>query len=333
MTHSTKATERESSAWAWHPNLPLPAAPVWVWPPQPVNAAKYLIGEGFVWSTASLFVSLAVLSWFVLLPTADQWASLAWEWVLQVLAVNTALMVFVAGGLHWRLYTRRHQGQNKKFEDRDLSHSSAKFLFNNQVHDNVFWSLVSGIPICTAMQVIVMWAYANGVAPWLYWSDHPILFVLAFPLIAMWSSMHFYWIHRLIHWPPLFKRVHALHHRNINIGPWSGISMHPVEHFLYFSTIFVHLVVATHPIHLFYHVYLQFLSPPCTHSGFSELTVKGRKLVSLGDFFHQLHHRYFDCNYGTAIMPWDRWFGSFHDGTEAATSRVREYQRQRRGTA
>jgi sterol desaturase/sphingolipid hydroxylase (fatty acid hydroxylase superfamily) len=36
-----------------------------------------------------------------------------------------------------------------------------------------------------------------------------------------------------------------------------------------------------------------------------------------------LHHRYFECNYGTAEMPWDRWFGSFHDGSEAATKRIR----------
>ena len=43
----------------------------------------------------------------------------------------------------------------------------------------------------------------------------------------------------------------------------------------------------------------------------------------MGDFFHQLHHRYFECNYGTVEMPWDRWFGSFHDGTAQATADTR----------
>ena len=43
----------------------------------------------------------------------------------------------------------------------------------------------------------------------------------------------------------------------------------------------------------------------------------------MGTFFHQLHHRYFECNYGTAEMPWDRWFGSFHDGTAEGLKRVR----------
>ena len=29
-----------------------------------------------------------------------------------------------------------------------------------------------------------------------------------------------------------------------------------------------------------------------------------------------LAHRYFDCNYCKLEVPWDKWFGSFHDGTE-----------------
>jgi sterol desaturase/sphingolipid hydroxylase (fatty acid hydroxylase superfamily) len=37
-----------------------------------------------------------------------------------------------------------------------------------------------------------------------------------------------------------------------------------------------------------------------------------------------LHHRYFECNYGTSVVPWDRWFGSFHDGTAEATQRLNQ---------
>jgi sterol desaturase/sphingolipid hydroxylase (fatty acid hydroxylase superfamily) len=35
----------------------------------------------------------------------------------------------------------------------------------------------------------------------------------------------------------------------------------------------------------------------------------------LGDFFHQLHHRFYDCNYGSFETPWDQWFDTYHDGT------------------
>ena len=48
----------------------------------------------------------------------------------------------------------------------------------------------------------------------------------------------------------------------------------------------------------------------------------------MGDFFHQLHHRYFECNYGTVEMPWDKWFGSFHDGSDQGTQETRERKKK-----
>lgn len=39
---------------------------------------------------------------------------------------------------------------------------------------------------------------------------------------------------------------------------------------------------------------------------------------------HYLHHRYFECNYGSLEIPWDKWFGSFHDGTVQANESMRE---------
>jgi sterol desaturase/sphingolipid hydroxylase (fatty acid hydroxylase superfamily) len=30
-----------------------------------------------------------------------------------------------------------------------------------------------------------------------------------------------------------------------------------------------------------------------------------------GDYFHHLHHKHFDCNYGASHVPSDLWFGTF----------------------
>ena len=50
----------------------------------------------------------------------------------------------------------------------------------------------------------------------------------------------------------------------------------------------------------------------------------GRRLgVDSGNHFHDLHHRYFDCNYGGSLVPLDRLFGSFHDGSPAAHEAMR----------
>ncbi|MAK33499.1 MAG: desaturase, partial [Acidiferrobacter sp.] len=55
-----------------------------------------------------------------------------------------------------------------------------------------------------------------------------------------------------------------------------------------------------------------------SHSGYQELIV-GNFRTTISAFHHQLHHRYFNCNYGNPDMPLDQWFGSFNDGTSRAT--------------
>ncbi|WP_419838032.1 hypothetical protein [Candidatus Poriferisodalis sp.] len=56
--------------------------------------------------------------------------------------------------------------------------------------------------------------------------------------------------------------------------------------------------------------------------------IAGGRTAAGGDRFHTLHHRYFDRNYGTLLVPMDRWFGTWHDGSEAATEMVKERQRR-----
>ncbi len=145
----------------------------------------------------------------------------------------------------------------------------------------------------------------------LSWEAHPIYFVLLFCAIPMIRDAHFYFVHRLLHCGFLYKSVHSLHHKNTDIGPWSGMSMHPVEHVLYFSGILLHWVLLSHPLHAIFHVQQTGLAPALGHVGFHKLlTVKrdypvyaaiGQTLFSL----HCITGAGFECNYGG-------------DGTDAA---------------
>ena len=59
-------------------------------------------------------------------------------------------------------------------------------------------------------------------SPTVSFSENPIWSLIWLALIPMWSGLHFYWVHRLEHQPALYKHVHSVHHRNVNVGPWSG---------------------------------------------------------------------------------------------------------------
>ena len=179
----------------------------------------------------------------------------------------------------------------------------------------MFWTLASGVTIWTAYEALMLWALANGYAPALDMpSQWPWLVLLVF-LLPMWETTHFFLIHRVIHTSELYKRVHALHHRNTNVGPWSGLSMHPVEHLVYLSTILVHFVIPSTPLLIAFHLMYFTLSAATTHTGYQGIVRRGNLVLPLGTFHHQLHHRYFTCNYGGLEMPWDQWTGSYHDGT------------------
>jgi sterol desaturase/sphingolipid hydroxylase (fatty acid hydroxylase superfamily) len=167
----------------------------------------------------------------------------------------------------------------------------------------------------------MMWAMANGYAPTLALSENWGWLVLMIVLLPMWETVHFFMIHRLIHWPPLYRTVHSLHHRNTNVGPWSGMSMHPVEHLIYLSTVLIHWIVPANPLLIIFHLQYFTLSAATTHTGYQGITIGDRMILPLGTFHHQMHHRYFDCNYGGLEMPWDVWTDSFHDGTEESHKR------------
>ena len=92
--------------------------------------------------------------------------------------------------------------------------------------------------------------------------------------------------------------------------------MHPIEHLLFFSSVLIHFVIAAHPIHILFHMQHQALTAATSHTGFEGLMVGKSKLMALGTFHHQMHHRYFECNYGNLEFPIDKWAGSFHDGTD-----------------
>ena len=55
----------------------------------------------------------------------------------------------------------------------------------------------------------------------------------------------FYWQHRLLHTPWLFRRAHAIHHRVANPTPFATFAHHPIETFM--GNAYFILFVAAHP--------------------------------------------------------------------------------------
>jgi sterol desaturase/sphingolipid hydroxylase (fatty acid hydroxylase superfamily) len=90
------------------------------------------------------------------------------------------------------------------------------------------------------------------------------------------------------------------------------MAMHPVETTLYLSVCCIHWIIPSHPFHFLFNHQHAALGPAHGHHGFEGPLVNGKFYT--GSYFHYLHHRYFECNYGEATFPLDKWFGTFRDG-------------------
>ena len=312
--------------WNFHPKIPLGKNPLFV---LPFSIKKIFNWYLRMWAPPSeIFVCLlfALILWYFLNPLLGVF-TINFENIFYVYLINLAIVIFTAGALHLYFYSFNQQNNTLKYDIRKQS-NNRKYTFNSQVLDNMFWTIVSGVSFLTMYQILYIWSYVNGNVPLTSWSINPFWFCILFLLITLWNGIHFYFVHRLLHLPFLYKIAHYVHHRNINPGPWSGISMHPIEHLLYFSAILIHFIVPSHPLHVFFHFIILSVGAIWGHTGFDALLIGKKTKLPLGHFDHQLHHRYFECNYGTYESPCDKWFGSFHDGTSEATEIMRSKRRK-----
>jgi len=260
-------------------------------------------------------LGLSLLTWFYLTPAIERCREFSADWIVQIWLSNFAIMLVVAGGLHLYFYRFKKQGNHEKYDPRDLSRNSKLFHFNNQVWDNMFWTLFSAVGVWTIYESIMMWAYANVFATLITFDDKPLWFVFLLLVTSLWTGFHFYWQHRMFHIPALYKLAHNWHHKNTNVGPWSGAAMHPIEHSIWFTAVFVLLLLPSHPLHAIFIMQLQAITAITSHCGYENLLIGKNTKIRLGDFFHQLHHRFYDCNYGTFETPWDQWFDTYHNGS------------------
>ena len=300
--------------------------PVFEWPPRPLAALRWLPNYFVPWNTAYLVVAAGL--WWLATPSTTTMATLGLGWVLAILVRNLAVVTVFYSNAHWTLYRRRSQAERYKFNRAWPRPAQGNRTLGSQHRETVFWSLISGVPIWTAWEATTLWLLSSGRIPALSWSDNPSWFVALFVFILLFREVHFYLIHRAIHWRPLYRTVHRLHHRNVNPSPWSGLSMHPVEHALYFSAMALHWVVASHPLHVIYTGVHLALAPIPGHLGFERIQV-GRATIGTNGYAHYLHHKLFEVNYGDGLIPLDRWFGSFHDGSPEAGEQLERRRRDR----
>lgn len=160
-----------------------------------------------------------------------------------------------------------------------------------------------------------------------------IWFVVSLALMILLHDAWFYWTHRLMHHPKIFRYVHLVHHRSTSPSPWAAYSFHPIEAVIE-AGIFI-LIVFTIPAHglalsifLIYMIFRNVMG----HLGIEFLPknfITNRWINwHTTTTHHDLHHKHFNHNFGLYFIWWDKWFGTEHpnyqETFEEVTSRKEE---------
>ncbi len=186
-----------------------------------------------------------------------------------------------------------------------------------QIRKEVGWSLLSsavyGLPAG-----IVAWGwqargwtqiYTDMEAMPLWWLPISVfLYLLA-------HDTWFYWTHRWMHQPRLFRLAHAVHHASRPPTAWAAMSFHPIEAVT--GAVVIPALVFLIPIHvgmLGLVLAVMTLMGVTNHMGW-ELFPRALVQSRLGGWLitashHQRHHENYLCNYGLYFRHWDKLCGT-----------------------
>lgn len=158
-------------------------------------------------------------------------------------------------------------------------------------------------------------------------------FVASIVLMILLHDAWFYWTHRLMHHPKIFRHVHLVHHRSVSPSPWAAYSFHPAEAIIEAAFfVLIVLLLPAHGLALFIFLVYMMLRNVLGHLGIEFLPkgfLKNRWLNwHTTTTHHDLHHKNFNHNYGLYFTWWDKWCGTEHpkyqETFEEVTSRKNE---------
>jgi Delta7-sterol 5-desaturase len=201
-----------------------------------------------------------------------------------------------------------------------------KFTISNgtktQLRREVQWSIISSL-IFTVLAVGSFYLFQQGHTKiYTELADRSIsYFVISIPLLLFLYESYYYWLHRWMHQPKVFKIVHKLHHQSIHPTVFTSFAFHPLEAILQF--IFLPVVIMIVPIHYYALgavLTIMTVSAVINHAGveiFPKNFVKhpiGKWLI--GSTHHDLHHHEFRSNYGLYLTIWDKWMKTENENFE-----------------
>ncbi len=138
---------------------------------------------------------------------------------------------------------------------------------------------------------------------------------ISYALVLVLQDTYFYFIHRLLHHPKLFRWFHQGHHRANDPTPWTSFAFDPPEAVI--QSLFLIAIVFIIPLH-----FITVIAVLMTMTVWAVVNHLGLNLFSpsfphhwLGRWFigaahHSIHHHRYDRHFGLYFTFWDLLLGT-----------------------
>jgi sterol desaturase/sphingolipid hydroxylase (fatty acid hydroxylase superfamily) len=211
----------------------------------------------------------------------------------------------VAGLFHLYFYVL---GKEKWEKRKVTSRKHEKGQFRKELG----WSMLSAC-IFSATAALMYFAWRAGWTRLYMGNEYPWWWIpLSLGSIFFLHETYYYWVHRWMHKPAIFRRVHRVHHESKVTSPWTAFSFHPLEAIL--QALIIPVLIMIIPLHvyalLFMLVFMTF-SSVVNHLG---IEIYPRWFLRswptkwlIGATHHSLHHNKSKYNYGLYFTFWDQW--------------------------
>lgn len=215
----------------------------------------------------------------------------------------------VAGFFYWLLWVYKSpKFQNRRLNEQDPSPQVIK--------SEIKWSLLTAIIFSIPGAIMIEAWKLGGTKIYVEISEYGILYaIFSIPLYMFLHDTYFFWTHKLMHHPKLFKTFHQVHHNSRSPTPWASFSFSLWEACI--EALIIPVMAFFIPIHL---GALAMVLTTMTvfgvtnHAGYEIFPkswmrgIWGNAMITATH--HNLHHRNYNVNYGLYFRFWDKLLGS-----------------------
>ncbi|HEX5669309.1 MAG TPA: sterol desaturase family protein [Chitinophagaceae bacterium] len=216
----------------------------------------------------------------------------------------------------WMSYMIFYRWENEKWQNSQIQKTGHT---KSSIKREIAWSISTVLIFSILATTGVYWINQGYTKVYFEIPDRgwPYL-VLSILIYIVLHDSYFYWVHRLMHWRPVFKWVHKTHHLSHTPSPFASLSFSPAEAVLQFGiNLIMIFLVPLHPLAIGIFAIYNTVINTAGHTGIEIVPA----FFVRNWFFkhgltvthHDMHHSHMNCNYGLCFDFWDRIMGTINE--------------------